>query len=343
MHKSFVKFNLILKDEKEKNKALKFFNTSDDVLNNLLSRKEDELSPRIAFELALKYNVDYWYFYNDEIEELDKPWEKYPLVGADDFKCLNDNIREIENKIKAIANKYSLNYKDMFKFIEFRTNHIIEGIISNSIIFKTANKEMMNDLSIINNSFKDALNNIEEIQNNDMAKILKLLDDAENRESNALFDLYTDLQKYEMITYDDNRMTKEYFIIAKEIQKINGFFSDYSKEVAELNRLIEDDKNDEYLDKLDISYNQSFTLACLYFVNIMKKFFGLVRKEANVESELKPLIKEMLDKLYSNLRTLDLISECMLDNNPLDVIRREFEKDKIIIQYNLIYLRDEKK
>lgn len=342
MDKSFVKFELIFKNEKEKLNSLSNFNISNDVLKNLLNNKNDELSPRIAFELAIIYNVDYWYFYNDEIEETKNPWEKYPLVDLADFGKLNENIKEIEVKIKNIAKKYSLDNGEMFKFIEFRTNHIIEGIIRNSIGFKTANKGIMNDLSVINNSFKDALNNIEEIQNNDMNKILKLLDEVNDNKSYDLFDLYTDLQKYEMITYDDNRMTREYFIIAKEIQKINVFFGEYSKEVSELNKLIEDDKNDKFLDRIDISYNQSFTLACLYFVNVMKKLFYLVRKEMNVENNLKPLIKEMLDKLYSNSRTLDLISECMLDNNPLDVIRREFEKDKIIIQYNLIYLRENK-
>ena len=104
--KSFEKFKHIIdyfvgKEGKKSVDIALELNQSKQNLNNWLTRNTaSELQYNIAFEMSRVYNIDIWYFYDDNIEIVDRPWEKYHKVDSVSFNELSEKVNSIQLKIK---------------------------------------------------------------------------------------------------------------------------------------------------------------------------------------------------------------------------------------------------
>ena len=342
--KSFEKFKHIIdyfvgKEGKKLVDIASELNQSKQNLNNLLTRNTaSELQYNIAFEMSRVYNIDIWYFYDDNIEIVDRPWEKYHKVDSVSFNELSQKVNSIQLKIEELTKKYESSNSDICKIIKDKANFIITNIIKNTIGFKAAYELLMQDLRYTNEPLKAIIEEMNKLMILDISKINKLISELNINDTFNLFDAYNALQEYEIITHDDTKDTIEVTNIIKELKRINDFYTLYWDKTNDLYELIKNSSKD-LVDKIDDSFQQSNSLMDLYYANTMKRLFSLNRDIIDLNKVLKPIIKEMLEDSYSDPNSRDLINECILSDNPYNFIMKQFEKDSIIIDKNIEILK----
>ena len=240
--KSIDKFERLIQSVKNDTQFAKSIGISKNALYKYRNGKkyhEKELRTDIAIEISKVYKIDFYYFYNDDIEISDNPSKTYPVVDSCRVNELEGSVKALVSQVSELIKKGQKTNSKSLKMISEFADDAIKEFISATIKIENFSKAYLasnTDLAIIVKNCTSGLVCYANRKAKDFAQLTKILDSSD---MSNIIDVLKEINEFKVENATYILQINEVLLIIEKNRIIEHYSELYCKQMEAFDLLDE--------------------------------------------------------------------------------------------------------